>query len=350
MLLVSPEGKKTPLFTVIVPTYNRGHLLPRALRSVQQQYFENWELIVVDDGSTDHTRELVLALGDARIRYFFQENRGRSAARNLGIRQSRGSFICFLDDDDYYLRHHLSSFADLLDSGNYSDYLLRTGMYSIGLGRLRIYPQYSKQAGYGHPLRYFLFHHCSLGTLCIPRTILRGIAFSEELEDWEDTHLICRLLARYPLMQLNALTYAYRKHPEMGSLKHYPDVFAMMDQLNRVEVAMEELLADEKVAACMRSDDRSRWLSKQYLLYLSQALEFLDARAAETLLGEIFSRHLWYFFPWDYVKVLGKWGVKKGRELFRLLEKMPPGEEFGVAEHQTDEEECFDRQSKQGFG
>jgi glycosyltransferase involved in cell wall biosynthesis len=94
----------TPLVSVVVPTYNRRHLIARALRSVQAQSTEDWELLVVDDGSTDDTRSLIEAVPDRRIQYLRHEyNKGAAAARNMGMKHSRGVYVAFLDSDDEWL-------------------------------------------------------------------------------------------------------------------------------------------------------------------------------------------------------------------------------------------------------
>jgi glycosyltransferase involved in cell wall biosynthesis len=89
--------------SVIVPCYNHAHYLAIALQSVQAQSFYDWEVIVVDDGSSDNTRAVVDAFADSRISYIYQENQGLSAARNTGIRAARGAFLAFLDADDEWL-------------------------------------------------------------------------------------------------------------------------------------------------------------------------------------------------------------------------------------------------------
>ncbi len=92
-----------PLISVIVPVYNIIKYLERCVRSVMAQTYENLEILLVDDGSTDGTGELCdrLAAGDGRIRVFHKENGGSSSARNLGISQARGEYLGFVDSDDY---------------------------------------------------------------------------------------------------------------------------------------------------------------------------------------------------------------------------------------------------------
>lgn len=88
-------------FSVIIPTYNRASMLPKAIESVLAQTYPNWELIIVDDGSTDNTKELVANFieKDGRIKYIYQENAERSAARNNGIKNAKGEYICFLEQN-----------------------------------------------------------------------------------------------------------------------------------------------------------------------------------------------------------------------------------------------------------
>jgi glycosyltransferase involved in cell wall biosynthesis len=89
-----------PFFSVIIPSYNRAAVLPRAITSVLNQRFTDWELLIVDDGSTDATQQQVAAFNDSRIQYIFQDNKGVCAARNYGISLVKGSYVCFLDSDD----------------------------------------------------------------------------------------------------------------------------------------------------------------------------------------------------------------------------------------------------------
>ncbi len=111
--------KNQPLVSVIIPTFNRVKLLPKAIASVVNQTYDNWELIIVDDRSTDDTKALVerFSLKDKRIRYIQNDRRkGPSGARNCGILNSTGEYIAFLDSDDEWFAHHLSDSIDILEN------------------------------------------------------------------------------------------------------------------------------------------------------------------------------------------------------------------------------------------
>jgi glycosyltransferase involved in cell wall biosynthesis len=102
MASLSDSNNGTSLVTIIIPTYNYGRFLGQTLESVLAQTYQNWECIVVDDGSTDNTREVVepYVRRDPRIRYIYQSNQRAGTARNNGIRNGRGAYLQFLDADD----------------------------------------------------------------------------------------------------------------------------------------------------------------------------------------------------------------------------------------------------------
>ncbi|BAA29476.1 glycosyltransferase [Pyrococcus horikoshii] len=96
-----------PRISVIIPTYNREELLRRAIESVLDQTFDDFEILVIDGAKSESTRELVRSFGDGRIRYIPQKGKGIANARNLGVSKARGEFIAFLDDDDRWRRDKL---------------------------------------------------------------------------------------------------------------------------------------------------------------------------------------------------------------------------------------------------
>jgi glycosyltransferase involved in cell wall biosynthesis len=115
-----------PFFSIIIPTYNRLSTLPNSVDSVLDQTYQNFEVIIVDDGSEDGTVEWVKAIIDNRIKYFKQQNSGVCVARNKGAAVASGDWICFLDSDDTVTPNWLADFANLINLGKYD--LLFCGM------------------------------------------------------------------------------------------------------------------------------------------------------------------------------------------------------------------------------
>jgi len=109
-------ASELPLVSVIVPCYNYGRFVEYALDSVKQQTYASWECIIVDDGSTDDTRQVAekFVSADPRFKYFFQENAGLSAARNTGLSNAGGRYIQFLDADDLLHKDKLRLQAEFL--------------------------------------------------------------------------------------------------------------------------------------------------------------------------------------------------------------------------------------------
>ena len=106
-----------PLVSVIIPTHNRASLLPRAIESVLSQTRKDWELVMVDDGSSDNTREVVRSYceQDGRIHYLGSPRAGVCAARNTGLARATGRFVAFLDDDDYWLPEKLEHQVEFME-------------------------------------------------------------------------------------------------------------------------------------------------------------------------------------------------------------------------------------------
>jgi glycosyltransferase involved in cell wall biosynthesis len=114
-----------PAVSVVLPVHNRADVLPRAISSVIEQSLENWELIVVDDGSTDRSAEIALSFHDERIRLVeLSVNRGGNAARNAGIREGQAPLIAFLDSDDAYLPQKLAKVVAHFDNRRDLDLLV----------------------------------------------------------------------------------------------------------------------------------------------------------------------------------------------------------------------------------
>ena len=108
-----------PLVSIIMPNFNGERFIKRATKSVCEQDFKDWELIIVDDASTDSSQQIIKSLGDPRIHYHFhRHNRGVAAARNTALTLAKGRYICFLDSDDYWVTHKLTVQLSVLKASN----------------------------------------------------------------------------------------------------------------------------------------------------------------------------------------------------------------------------------------
>lgn len=193
----------SPFFSVVIPVFNRAGLLWRAIGSVRAQTFQDFEIVVVDDGSTDNPRAVVNAFADPRIRFFGQDNAGGGAARNRGIDEANGEFIAFLDSDDVFLPHHLAALHAELEGTSRKVVYARIRV-DRGKGQIFLKPPRAKAAGESmadYLLRDRGFTPTS--TLALPREAARRIRFHDHLRAAEDTDFAIRLsLAGYRFKML----------------------------------------------------------------------------------------------------------------------------------------------------
>ena len=119
------------MVSVVIPLYNKAYTVAHTLATVQAQTYTDYEIIVVDDGSTDGGADVVRSVCDSRIRLIMQANAGVSAARNRGISEARGEFIAFLDADDEWKPDYLSTQMQLVEKYSGCDVLPRTTNFVI---------------------------------------------------------------------------------------------------------------------------------------------------------------------------------------------------------------------------
>ena len=177
-----------PLVSVIIPAYNREQTIGRAIRSVLNQTFQDFEIIVVDDGSTDGAKAVVDGFGDPRIRYLHHErNRGAAAARNTGIRAARGEYLAFLDSDDEWLPEKTKLQIALLEDPALNADLSCTGFFLMS-GNSEIVYRHASLPSWVKRLHWT----CGLSpgsTLVVRRECVERVGLLDEqyprLEDWD---------------------------------------------------------------------------------------------------------------------------------------------------------------------
>jgi len=193
---------QNPLVTVIIPTYNRGWILKEAIDSVLSQDFNDFELIVVDDGSTDNTHEILSAYGGDII-VLRQGNRGVSAARNAGIASASGCFIAFLDSDDLWLPGKLARQVDFFKS-NPNALICQTEELWIRNGK-RVNPKnrHKKFSGmiFKHSLPLCIV---SPSAVMLKKSLLdKTGVFDESFPACEDYDLWLRISCKYPVFLID---------------------------------------------------------------------------------------------------------------------------------------------------
>ncbi len=271
--------------SVIIPAYNRAHVLGRAIGSVLAQTYRDFELIVVDDGSTDNTA-LLPACCDDRVTLVRQDNRGVSAARNAGIRHSHGEFVAFLDSDDEWLPNKLARQVDRSGSGT-PDFICHTD--EIWLRDGKIVPQ--KKIHYKQGGRFFerALQRCliSPSSVMLSRSLLDKVGwFDPDLPAAEDYDLWLRITAFYevdfvsePLVikhgggddQLSRLTpsidrYRIRAIQKILEIPELPEPYR--------DSAMYELIRKARIVAagCLK---RNKDQEAEFYLELARSYEAL---------------------------------------------------------------------------
>jgi glycosyltransferase involved in cell wall biosynthesis len=210
-----------PTFSVIIPTYNRACLLPRAIRSVLSQTFEDFELIVVDDATTDSTGEVVASFEDERIIYVRREESGSAAAaRNTGIQRARGECICLLDDDDEYLPGFLETTLRILerdgDQVGFSGCGVRMVDTTTGREAVTDHLPLTRNVKNGEARYLSFLHSIPFGSgwgLTVRRACFDVVGlFDERLRSEEDRDLLIRLAQHFDFAVIPEILVRVHRH------------------------------------------------------------------------------------------------------------------------------------------
>lgn len=212
-----------PLVTVYLPTHNRSNLLSRAIESVQAQTYSNFELIIVDDCSTDDTEAVVLNYQDkdSRIKYIKnQENLGACTSRNRAIQAAKGEFITGLDDDDYFLPERIERFIKawhLLPEDKvlvFSEYYYRINNKLVEGDNYRKFKKSNKIVKEDMMVRNFI------GTQVFieKKSMQKDKLFDEKLNMWQDYEFFYRLLDVGPAYYVSGRTYVIDQNHNLSRI------------------------------------------------------------------------------------------------------------------------------------
>ncbi|WP_300327458.1 glycosyltransferase family 2 protein [Accumulibacter sp.] len=286
------------LISVVIPTYNYAYRLPRALDSVLAQQAADVELIVVDDGSTDQTSDVLAAY---RGRYpglgvLCQANAGAGAARNTGIRAARGSYVLLLDADDQLARDALTSLRAVLAAHPGVGMIIgaHVSVYPDGRERLRVPAELPTASPRELAQRYLLDKRIAISHGCtlFRRDLLLQRPYPESLRSGEDIAVFAYLLVSAPVAVTQHAIARIHKHP--GSLRH-----DRQDEEERARLMTSEVFASLP-AECQPL--RQSYEARRYLSAFRAAVLADDPKSARRFYWRAFRLSPRQALRWGYAR------------------------------------------------
>ena len=200
------------LFSIVIPTYNRASFIKTTIKSVLAQTYPNFEILIIDDGSTDNTEEVVREIADKRVYYYKKKNEERAAARNFGVSKAKGDYITFLDSDDILLPHYFQEALRLIKKEvNPAWFHLK---YKITNASNKIIWQSESTIKDNLNTLLLAGNFLSCMGVFLKKDIAENNKFNtvRELSGSEDHELWLRIASQYPLAINNSITAALIDH------------------------------------------------------------------------------------------------------------------------------------------
>jgi glycosyltransferase involved in cell wall biosynthesis len=210
------------LFSIIIPTYNRALILRNTLFSVLSQTFPDFEIIVVDDGSTDDTAAVVKELNESRIRYFYKTNEERSVARNFGADRASGQYLIFLDSDDEMKPDHLATISNFIGREARHPEFIFAGYVILNPDKTPLY-EYGI-SGFFNPAKLFYGNFLGCSSVIVKQSLFKQFYFNTDralilFEDWE---LWLRIIAHNKLYCFPGKSIVMVNHGARSVLNYSP--------------------------------------------------------------------------------------------------------------------------------
>lgn len=184
--------------SVIIPTFNRARTIEKSVKSVLCQTYSNLEVIIVDDGSTDNTRELIESLNDSRIKYIYQENAGACAARNRGVCNATGEYIAFHDSDDVWHKDKIEKQLECFEKSNAD--IVFCKMNQIGVNKVRVIPEGIEGGIVKQPNN---LSEIGTQTIIAKRRVFADYRFDQDMPRFQELEWLIRVASKYTLYCLS---------------------------------------------------------------------------------------------------------------------------------------------------
>jgi glycosyltransferase involved in cell wall biosynthesis len=299
----SGQTVRTPSVSVVVATYNRAGLLKETIESVLRQTFQDFELIVVDDGSTDDTEEVLRPYGD-RLRFLRQENRGPSAARNLGISLARASWISIQDSDDICASSHLETLYRFVEKNPDVGMVFANGAYLDDpgpKGKTIIPREKSKRLAETGVALTDLFSTSIVrlqAAVLSKKALLAVGGLDENLRIAMDLDLAFRFFMRFPIAYLDKVVFFYRRHA--GNIGRNQEL-RLLENLRVIEKLLHEFPSAIQILGHQRINQRKAY--RYYHLAKSRWKAGDKDGARNALRQAVFLRP--FFFKYRFYQLLG---------------------------------------------
>lgn len=201
-----------PMFSIILPTYNRAHLIEATIERILKQSFTNFELIVIDDASTDNTISLLNNFQDERLKILKNEtNLERSASRNKGIHHATGEWIAFCDSDDHWKPNHLAVLEQAIVANHSIEGLYFTQMTWNFPDRKQdvTFPNIEEDS---NVVEYLIENQIGTPCVCVHHSILKKFRFNPEFRLNEDVDLYAKIATKFPVFKVGEYTVNVHIH------------------------------------------------------------------------------------------------------------------------------------------
>lgn len=261
-----------PAVSIIMPAYNAEKTIAESIQSVLNQTFRDWELIIINDGSSDSTSTIVIAYEDPRIILLEQQNSGVAEARNTGIQDAKGDWIAFLDSDDLWLNKKLEKFVAFIEK-----YPKKGLIYS----NTRFFtedPKISKPYNQWKPFventdyeTLLIYDYISTLTVMVKREVFKAVGlFDANFFGTEDWDMWLRITEKYPIGFLTEELSLYREHAQ-GISKKFE-----RQHIEEYKVIKKYLFGEKKIKKSIKNKALWIWYSKEFLHELKH-FKFLSA-------------------------------------------------------------------------
>lgn len=271
-----------PLVSVVIPAYNKGDIIKETIDSALAQTYPNIEIIVINDGSTDNTAEIVKSIKDDRIKYYYQPNSGLPAKpRNKGVELAKGEYVAFLDHDDLWMENKLEKQISIIEKDPQIALVTSNALFILTDKKTNIPIIKGVKSGYFNDRDFLPEMNVIQSTALIKKSVfieMKGFDESPDLRAAEDYDLWLRMYPKYLCYYLNDCLAYYRKYDSSSSGNKYGCLKIALDHYNKyfISYGFPEKINKKRLSSILHHLSCQQYLSndKNHLENARKAYQF----------------------------------------------------------------------------